>query len=126
MSIYGFDRKHVSEHLILLANEIDRRFCYGRRQNDNGLEDNFIIAFFVNCSKAQRELLNHLAESEKMEDEILVEFFCEREDSSPSVLSEEEKRSWDFSRPWEAQMMCCSWDELREIPQPILAITYTI
>ena len=116
----NYDPKRVAEVLFTKAQKIHPAFAYGRRKDEE--EDEFTLAFFLSCSDEQLEFLNSLVEDDE---EVLVNFFVERgERNYPSVPTEAEKRNWDFSRPWKAQRMCCSWDELRDVPQPMLEIVF--
>ena len=119
----GMERIHVSEVLFTKANEINPAFTFGRQSERNGVLENFVLGFFLNCSPKQlQEELNPLVEAG--EDDVLVKFFLMREDGSKHILSEEEMKSFDFSRPWSAKRQALAWDEERDRWQACIAITF--
>ncbi len=120
-----FDRKHITNQLILRSEKIHPAFsCRREREVPKGTED-FTIAFFLNCSDEQLAQLWKMAES-KGKEEIVVDFFKDRgKDASSSVLSCDEMKNFDFSSSeWTAKFLSSSWDELRGIDEYPLAITF--
>ena len=113
---------HVKEMLALKAEKISPAFCAGRRSNPNSDEINFTLAFFLQCSDREISVLNDLVGEDK---EVLVQFFKEIPGQSAKRLTLEEMAERP-SRRWSAKRMEMSWDELREIEQPILAITFLL
>ena len=120
--LYGFDRRRVSEFLVFQANKIDTHFAFGRRQDNLSAEDNFVLAFFLNCSDDDLQYLNSFVQPK--DEELLILFAKKRENGSTTALTAEEKANWDFSKPWKVSRPNPGWDELREVIQDMLVIVY--
>lgn len=121
--ISTYDRNHVNQLLFLKSNQISPAFCAGRRNNPSSADVLFTLTFFLYCSEEQLKLLNSMVKEE--EKEVLVEFFQEVPGESAKQLSISEMKSFDFTRAWKAHRMSLMWDDLREVNQPSLAITFT-
>ena len=60
-------------------------------------------------------------------DEVLVSFFFKKSDGSAYTLSSDEMKSFDFKNyPYQISKLCTSWDELREIDQEVMGITFSM
>ena len=123
----SYNRLFVSQQLIPLgAAKIPASLCFGR-EGKNDAENNldFVLSFFITRSNDElREISNFVAENYKG-DEVLVSFFFKKSDGSAYTLSSDEAKSFDFrSYPYQISKLCTSWDELRQIPQEIMGITF--
>ena len=118
-----YDRKFVSQFLALKANCINPAFAFGRLCDKPGsIVEEFTLAFFLRCTDEQIKLLNSFVKPD--EKEVLVEFFQDVPFQSPSIMTEDKMKDFDFSIPWKAYRFCTSWDEERNVPQEILVVNF--
>ena len=112
----------VSEVLLTKANLVSPAICYGRKSRANGVDENFILAFFLNCTDEQIETINSLIEPK--ENDVIIHFFKQRKDGSETKLSWDEKKSFDFSTPWTARKMVPTWDNKRNVILYVIGVFY--
>ena len=117
-----YDRNFIRDYFVFKAEQINPAFCIGRRKNPDSELVNFALRFFMGLSAEELDNINALVDPK--EDEVLIEFFKEVEGKNPEVLTEDERKAFDFSREWYSHRMSTSWDELREVPQNMLAIVF--
>lgn len=124
----SYNRQFVSQQLLLpsQAAEIPASLCFGREGN-NDAEKDLVLSFFITRSDDElREISDFVAENYKG-DEVLVSFFFKKSDGSAYTLSSDEAKSFDFRNyPYEISKLCTSWDELREIDQEVMGITFSM
>ena len=115
-----YDRRKVSEVLFTKANLIHPSFSFGRQNQQK--DDEFTLSFFLSCTKDELDLLNSLVDDR---DEVLVHFYIQdKKGKCPRELKKDERKISIFSFPWEAKMLCSSWDELRGVSQEIIGIVF--
>ena len=124
-----YDRNHISEVLLLHGEKISPVFCVGRKKNPTEEKVYFTIAFFLHCNDEQLKLLNSMVK--KDDEELLVNFSATDKDGKVYPLffdsSYDEKfnvKSFDFTRSWTAHRCDNGFDELREVNQNIISITF--
>lgn len=117
-----YDRNFIRDYFVFQFDRINPALCIGRRKNPNSVEVNFALRFFIGLSSEELETINFLVKDD--EDEVLVEFFQEIPGDCSKTLSSNDMKDFDFSRKWTAHRMSTGWDEMREVSQNILAITF--
>ncbi len=123
----SYKRQFVSQQLILEAAKIPASLCFGR-EGKNDAEKDFVLTFFITRSDDElREISDFVAENYDDGDEVLVSFFFKKSDGSAYTLSSDEMKSFDFKNyPYQISKLCTSWDELREIDQEVMGITFSM
>lgn len=122
----SYNRQFVSQQLILEAAKIPASLCFGREGKNDSNKD-FILAFFVTRSDDELREISDFVTKNYKEEEVLVSFFFRKSDGSAYTLSSDEMKSFDFKKwPYKLSKLCTSWDELREIDQAIMGITFTL
>lgn len=122
------NRQFVSQQLLRLgAVKIPASLCFGR-EGKNDPEKDFVLTFFITRSDDElREISDFVAENYDDGDEVLVSFFFKKSDGSAYTLSSDEMKSFDFKNyPYQISKLCTSWDELREIDQEVMGITFSM
>ena len=124
----SYNRQFVSQQLLRLgAVKIPAFLCFGR-EGKNDAEKDFVLTFFITRSDDElREISDFVAENYDDGDEVLVSFFFKKSDGSAYTLSSDEMKSFDFKNyPYQISKLCTSWDELREIDQEVMGITFSM
>ena len=122
----SYNRQFVSQQLILEAAKIPASLCFGREGKNDSNKD-FILAFFVTRSDDELREISDFVTKNYKEEEVLVSFFFEKSNGNSYTLSSDEMKSFDFKKwPYKLSKLCTSWDELREIDQAIMGITFTL
>lgn len=122
----SYNRQFVSQQLILEAAKIPASLCFGREGKNDSNKD-FILAFFVTRSDDELREISDFVTKNYKEEEVLVSFFFKKSNGNSYTLSSDEMKSFDFKKwPYKLSKLCTSWDELREIDQPIMGITFTL
>lgn len=122
------NRQFVSQQLLILkAAKIPASLCFGR-EGKNDAEKDFVLTFFITRSDDElREISDFVAENYDDGDEVLLSFFFKKSDGSAYTLSSDEAKSFDFKNyPYQISKLCTSWDELREIDQEVMGITFSM
>ncbi|MEE1389035.1 MAG: hypothetical protein U0M00_00435 [Clostridia bacterium] len=122
----SYNRQFVSQQLILEAAKIPASLCFGREGKNDSNKD-FILAFFVTRSDDELREISDFVTKNYKEEEVLVSFFFKKSNGNSYTLSSDEMKSFDFKKwPYKLSKLCTSWDELREIDQAIMGITFTL
>lgn len=122
----SYNRQFVSQQLILEAAKIPASLCFGREGKNDSNKD-FILAFFVTRSDDELREISDFVTKNYKEEEVLVSFFFKKSNGNSYTLSSDEMKSFDFKKwPYKLSKLCTSWDELREIDQAIIGITFTL
>ena len=124
MTRTSYDRKHVGKELPEVSNKLNPAISYGRVEETSLDDENFVLSFFLTRTDEEIEKINSLIKSD--EDEVLMVFFQERKNDSAHVLSNDEMRKFDFTRPYKISRLCDGHDELRDIPQAMLGVTFAL
>ena len=122
----SYNRQFVSQQLILEAAKIPASLCFGWEGKNDSNKD-FILAFFVTRSDDELREISDFVTKNYKEEEVLVSFFFKKSNGNSYTLSSDEMKSFDFKKwPYKLSKLCTSWDELREIDQAIMGITFTL
>ena len=122
----SYNRQFVSQQLILEAAKIPASLCFGREGKNDSNKD-FVLAFFVTRSDDELREISDFVTKNYKEEEVLVSFFFKKSNGNSYTLSSDEMKSFDFKKwPYKLSKLCTSWDELREIDQAIIGITFTL
>lgn len=122
----SYKRQFVSQQLILEAAKIPASLCFGR-EGKNDAEKDFVLTFFITRSDDELREISDFVTKNYKEEEVLVSFFFKKSNGNSYTLSSDEMKSFDFKKwPYKLSKLCTSWDELREIDQPIMGITFTL
>ena len=122
----SYNRQFVSQQLILEAAKIPASLCFGREGKNDSNKD-FVLAFFVTRSDDELREISEFVTKNYKEEEVLVSFFFKKSNGNSYTLSSDEMKSFDFKKwPYKLSKLCTSWDELREIDQAIMGITFTL
>lgn len=122
----SYNRQFVSQQLILEAAKIPASLCFGREGKNDSNKD-FILAFFVTRSDDELREISDFVTKNYKEEEVLVSFFFKKSNGNSYTLSSDEMKSFDFKKwPYKLSKLCTSWDELREIDQAIMGITFML
>lgn len=123
----SYDRRQINAVKGLSKEKKEKvspKLYIGRDNDVLTTEEQFAVNFFNSCSDEGLKRIWETAEECSME-EILIIFFKERDDKVPSVLSEDEMKSFDFSsQSWTAKAQSNGWDELREVSEGHLSIIF--
>ena len=121
----SYNRQFVSQQLILEAAKIPASLCFGR-EGKNDAEKDFVLTFFITRSDDELREISDFVTKNYKEEEVLVSFFFKKSNGNSYTFSDEMK-SLDFKKwPYKLSKLCTSWDELREIDQAIMGITFTL
>ncbi len=122
----SYNRQFVSQQLILEAAKIPASLCFGR-EGKNDAEKDFVLTFFITRSDDELREISDFVTKNYKEEEVLVSFFFKKSNGNSYTLSSDEMKSFDFKKwPYKLSKLCTSWDELREIDQAIMGITFTL
>ncbi len=123
----SYNRQFVSQQLLRLgAAKIPASLCFGR-EGKNDAEKDFVLTFFITRSDDELREISDFVTKNYKEEEVLVSFFFKKSNGNSYTLSSDEMKSFDFKKwPYKLSKLCTSWDELREIDQAIMGITFTL
>ena len=122
----SYNWQFVSQQLILEAAKIPASLCFGR-EGKNDAEKDFVLTFFITRSDDELREISDFVTKNYKEEEVLVSFFFKKSNGNSYTLSSDEMKSFDFKKwPYKLSKLCTSWDELREIDQAIMGITFTL
>lgn len=116
-------RNKVNEVLLMKSNLISPAFAFGRRPKVTGIEEEFILAFFLRCSDEEIETLNNLASGFE---EVTIEFFQQSKIVNGIYeLTPEDKKSFNFcEHTWNAYLFNPVYDRERGIVENRINVVF--